>query len=119
MERPSVQDAKLRLYNLDSIKAPGKATAPIGLNAYIKEDTIKLERRKTRVTIPSGRVEKICIRQNFICPACGQSLGNGEDIEVHHTPSLKTMRLHPSPNKQVKLVALHKLCHSRVHSKET
>ena len=29
------------------------------------------------------------------------------------------MRLHPSPNKQVKTVALHKLCHSRVHSKET
>jgi RNA-directed DNA polymerase len=40
MERPSVQDAKIRLYNLDSIKAPGKATAPIGLNDYIKEDII-------------------------------------------------------------------------------
>jgi RNA-directed DNA polymerase len=119
LERPSVQDAKLRLYNLDSIKAPGKATVPIGLNAYIKEDMIKLEKRKTRVPISSGRVEKICIRQNFICPACGQSLGNGENIEVHHIPSLKMMRLHPSPNKRVKLVALHKLCHSRVHSKET
>lgn len=119
LERPSVQDAKLRLYNLDSIKAPGKGTVPTGLNAYIKEDIIKLEKRKTRVPISSGRVEKICIRQNFICPACGQSLGNGEDIEVHHTPSLKMMRLHHSPNKRVKLVALHKLCHLRVHSKET
>lgn len=119
LERPSVEDAKLRLYNLDSIKAPGKATIPIGLNAYKKEDITKLEKRKARVAFPSGTVEKICNRQNLICPACGQSLDNGEDIEVHHIPSLKKMRLHPSPNKQVKLVALHKLCHSRVHSKET
>jgi hypothetical protein len=25
---------------------------------------------------------------------CGQSLSNGEDIEVHHLPSLKDLRLH-------------------------
>ena len=119
LERPSVEDAKLRLYNLDSIKAPGKGTIPLGLNAYKKEDIIKLEKRKVRGAFSSGTVEKTCKRQNFICPACGQSLENGEDIEVHHIPSLKEMRLHSSLNTQVKLVALHKLCHSRIHSKET
>jgi RNA-directed DNA polymerase len=119
LERPSVEDAKLRLYNLDSIKAPGRGTIPLELNAYKKEDISKLEKRKVRTPFPSGRIEKICNRQNFICLACGQSLDNGEDIEVHHIPSLKEMRLHSSPNKRVKLVALHKLCHSRVHSKET
>lgn len=118
LERPSVKDAKLRLYNLDSIKAPGKATISTGLNAYKKEDLTKLEKRKARVAVPSGTIERIYNRQNFICPTCGQSLENGEDIEVHHIPSLKEMRSHPSLKKQVKLVALHKLCHLRVHSKE-
>ena len=46
LERPSVEDAKLRLYNLDSIRAPGKAIIQIGLNAYKKEDLIKLEEKK-------------------------------------------------------------------------
>jgi RNA-directed DNA polymerase len=119
LERPSIKNAKLRLYNLDSIRAPGKAMITAGLNAYKEEDLVTLGKRKALAAFPSGTVDKICKRQDFICPACGQSLGNGEDIEVHHLPSLKEMRLHPSPNKRVKTVALHKLCHSRVHSKET
>jgi RNA-directed DNA polymerase len=117
LERPSVKDAKLRLYNLDSIRAPGKATIPLGLNAYEKADRTKLEKRILYTNFPSGTVEKICKRQKFICPACGQSLCNGEKVEVHHLPSLKDLRLRATPNAQVKLVALHKLCHSQVHRK--
>lgn len=119
LERPSVENAKLRLFNLDSVRAPGKAIIPAGLNAYKKEDYTRLMKRKATVAVTSGMVEKICKRQNFICLVCGQSLGNGEDIEVHHIPSLKELRLHSGLNKQTKLVALHKLCHSRVHSKAT
>jgi hypothetical protein len=117
LARPSVKDAKLRLYNLDSIRAPGKATIPLGLNAYEKTDRTKLEKRILYTNFPSGTVEKICKRQKFICPACGQSLCNGEKVEVHHLPSLKDLRLRATPNAQVKLVALHKLCHSQVHRK--
>ena len=115
MERPSVDDAKLRLFNLDSIRAPGKAQIPMGLNAYEKADREKLGKRVLYTSLPSGTVEKICRRQKFICPACGQSLSNGEDIEVHHTPSLKVLRLHATLSTQVKTVVLHKLCHSRMH----
>ncbi len=115
LERPSVDDAKLRLFNLDSIRAPGKAQIPMGLNTYEKADREKLGKRVLYTSLPSGTVEKICRRQKFICPACGQSLSNGEDIEVHHMPSLKDLRLHATLSTQVKTVVLHKLCHSRIH----
>lgn len=115
MERPSKKDAKLRLFNLDSIRAPGKAFIPMGLNAYEKADRVRLENRTLYTNFPSGAVEKICKRQKFICPACGQSLSNGEDMEVHHSPSLKNLRLHATPNTRVKTVALHKICHTRIH----
>jgi RNA-directed DNA polymerase len=115
LERPSVKDALLRLFNLDSIRAPGNAQIPTGLNAYEKADRERLETRILYTNFPSGTVEKICRRQKFICPVCGQSLSNGEDIEVHHLPSLKDLRLHATPNTQVKTVALHKICHSRMH----
>jgi len=110
-----VKDAKLRLFNIDSIRALGKAIIPIGLNAHEKADRERLEKRVLYTYLPSGTVEKICRRQKFICPACGQSLGNGEDIEVHHSTSLKDLRLLANTNTRVKTVALHKLCHSRVH----
>ena len=110
-----MKDAKLRWFNLDSIRAPGKAQIQVGLNAYEKADCELLEKRVFYTNFPSGMVEKICKRQKFICSACGQSLSNGEDIEVHHFPSLKDLRLLATPNTRVKTVALHKLCHSRMH----
>jgi len=119
LKRPSVEDAKLRLYNLDSIRVPGRAMIQTELNAYKKEDLIKLKKRKEHSVLVSGTVEKICRRQNFICLVCGQSLNNGEEIEIHHNPSLKELRLNPSLYKKVKIVALHKLCHTCAHSKET
>jgi RNA-directed DNA polymerase len=67
---------------------------------------------------PSSTVEKICRRQKFICPACGQSLSNGEDIEVHHLFNLKLLETNATPNTQVKIVALHKLCHSKLRTKQ-
>jgi len=77
LERPSVKDAKLRWFNLDSIRAPGKAQIQMGLNAYEKADRKLLEKRVLYTSFPSGTVEKICKRQKFICLACGQSLSNG------------------------------------------
>lgn len=115
MERPSEKDAKLRLFNLDSIRAPGKALISTGLKAYEKADRAKLENRILYTNFPSGAVEKICKQQKFICPTCGQSLCNGEDVEVHHSPSLENLRLNATPNTRVKTVALHKICHSRLH----
>ena len=116
LERPSSKFARLRLFNLDSVRAPGTAILPKGLNAYSEKDLIRLEKRKPRFS--SSTVEKVCAKQKFICPVCGQSLGNGEEVELHHSPSLKDLRLDSSPNKRVKLIALHKLCHRKVHKSD-
>lgn len=115
LERPSVENARLRLYNLDSVKAPGLATKPLGLNAYRETDVVKLTKERGSPLF-SGQVEHICKRQNFICLVCGQSLTNGENVEIHHIPSIKELNQNSLPNKQVKLVVLHKLCHQMIHS---
>lgn len=78
LERPSVDDALLRFFNLDSIRAPGNAQIPMKLNAYEKADRERLENRILYTNFPFGTVEKICRRQKFICLFCGQSLSNGE-----------------------------------------
>jgi len=62
-----------------------------GMNAYLPEDKFQLNKRVTLVA--SSSVERISARQNFICPGCGQSLANGEAIEVHHLPNLKEWQL--------------------------
>lgn len=108
--------AKLRLYNLDSVKAPGLPIIGTGLNAYLPEDKLRLERSVT-FHAPST-IERISARQNFICPVCGQSLRNGETLELHHSPSLKEWQLNLDKNKKVKLFVLHRLCHYRVHKDE-
>lgn len=102
------------MYNLDSIKAPGRAQLKIGLNAYLIDDQKILE-RNISFSHSSSTVEKIANRQGFICPVCGGSLKNSEPLEVHHSPSLKVLRLNHDLNKRIKLIVLHKLCHSRVH----
>jgi len=57
LERPSMDNAKLRLFNLDSIRAPGKAQIQMVLNAYEKADRERLEKRVFYTSLPSGTVE--------------------------------------------------------------
>jgi|JI61114BRNA_FD_contig_101_193406_length_4991_multi_4_in_0_out_0_1 RNA-directed DNA polymerase len=118
LERPSNNFAKVRLYNLDSVMAPGKAIIKTGMNAYLSKDKLQLNKNVTLVA--SSSVEKIAARQGFICPGCGQNLGNGEQIEIHHSPNLKDWQLSQSQKgnkKNVKLFALHRLCHRKIHNK--
>ena len=116
LERPSDTLAKVILFNLDSVRAPGKAMIRTGMNAYLPEDKLQLNKRVALVA--SSTVERISARQNFICPRCGQSLANGEPIEVHHSPNLKDWQLNQvrkNKNMKVKLFALHQLCHRKGH----
>lgn len=118
LKRPSNNFAKVRLYNLDSVKAPGEAVIKTGMNAYLSKDKLQLSKKVTLVA--SSSVEKIAARQNFICLGCGQNLDNGEQIEIHHSPNLKDWQFNQSKKsnqKNVKLFALHRLCHRKIHNK--
>lgn len=115
-ERSSDPLAKVRLFNLDFVRAPGKAMLRMRMNAYLPED--KLQLNKKVALVASSTVERISARQNFICPGCGQNLANGELTEVHHLPNLKDWQLNQvrkNKNMKVKLLALHQLCHRKVH----
>ena len=117
LERPSDNKAKVRLYNLDSVKAPGKPIIPKGLNAYCSIEKVKLQRKKSLLPLTSS-LEKAVIQQKEICPVCGQSLMNGEGLELHHSPSIQKLRVTHMLSKNVKLIALHKLCHRQLHKKQ-
>ena len=115
MERPSKKDAKLRLFNLDSIRAFGKAVIPMGLNAYEKADRVRLERIVLFILIfLLVRLKKYVNVRNLSALLVGRVLAMVK-IEVHHSLSLKDPRLHATPNTRVKTVVLHKTCHTRIH----
>lgn len=88
----------------------------IGLNAYITSDRKHL---KKRVKLVAGStIEKVSKRQKFECPICGQSLTNGEPIELHHSPSLKEWKHNKTSemtSKNVKLWVTHRMCHRMIH----
>ena len=69
LKRPSNNFAKVRLYNLDSVKAPGEAVIKTGMNAYLSKDKLQLNKKVTLVA--SSSVKKIAARQSFICSGCG------------------------------------------------
>jgi RNA-directed DNA polymerase len=117
LERASTPGAKVRLYNLDSVKAPGNPIIRTELNAYLPGDKLQLEKVMT-FHAPST-IERISRFQNFICPVCRQSLKNGETLELHHSPNLKTWQLQQVNNKKIKLFVLHKLCHLTIHKKKS
>lgn len=118
LERPSDNKAKVRLYNLDSIKAPGNPVITKGLNACCSSDKVKLQNKKPLLPLTS-RLEKAVIQQKYVCPVCGQSLMNGEELELHHFPSIQELRVTHTLLKNVKLIALHKLCHRQLHRKQS
>jgi len=65
-KRPSFNMAEVRLYNLDYIKASGRAQLKTGLNAYLIDDQKILE-RNISFSHSLSKVEKITNRQGFIC----------------------------------------------------
>ena len=117
LERPSENEAKIKLYNLDSIRAPGNPIISKGLNAYCSIDKVKLKKKKSLLSLASS-LEKKVLEQKEICPVCGQSLMNGESLELHHSPSIQELRVTHMLPKDAKLIALHKFCHQQLHKKK-
>jgi RNA-directed DNA polymerase len=55
--------------------------------------------------------QRIIRFQNATCPACRQSLFNGEEIHIHH----KKPRSQGGTNNSSNLVAVHLICHLQLH----
>jgi RNA-directed DNA polymerase len=55
--------------------------------------------------------QQVIRSQNAKCPACNQSLFNGEEIHIHH----KKPRSQGGTNKSSNLIAVHLICHLQLH----
>ena len=57
--------------------------------------------------------QKLAKRQKGRCPECGESLLNGEELQVHHLLA----RSLGGKNSYSNLALVHLLCHQRIHAK--
>ncbi len=70
----------------------------------MREYWTKRAAAKTKNLPPS--VQKVARAQNSVCPLCGESIHNGEEIHKHH--------VHGRRNSD-KVILLHLYCHQKVH----
>ncbi|MFB2770457.1 group II intron reverse transcriptase/maturase [Pelatocladus sp. BLCC-F211] len=70
------------------------------------------KRNKTKVNDQSPGRQKIARRQGYICPVCGESLFNGEELHLHH----KTPKRLGGKDSYENLQFVHLFCHQQIHS---
>lgn len=66
------------------------------------------EKSSDLLTVKKRRIAK---QQNFLCPACGQSLNNDEELHEHH----KVLRSKGGDDSDSNLEILHLYCHQAKH----
>lgn len=76
----------------------------------LRDYWIKREKAKAKSLIPSK--QKIALNQGFICPKCGESLFNGEELHVHHIEPKQKGGKDSYRNLQL----LHLYCHQQTHT---
>jgi RNA-directed DNA polymerase len=59
------------------------------------------------------KFHRLAYQQRYCCPACGDSLANGEVIERHH---LILDKAHPTRNDPSNMRLVHLFCHNQIHS---
>ena len=73
-------------------------------DANLREYWAKRSAAKSHDLSPNR--QKIARIQNHVCPLCGESIHNGEEIHAHHI----------SGRKYDEVILVHLYCHQQVHS---
>lgn len=73
------------------------------------------EREKAKASNHPKSIQKIAEKQSHVCPVCGQSLYNGEEIHKHH----KFPRNKGGSDTYSNLELVHIYCHHQIHSGAT
>jgi RNA-directed DNA polymerase len=68
-------------------------------------------RQKAQAKTMKPSRQRLAKRQNGKCPVCGESLLNGEEIQLHH----KQPKAQGGQDTLENLVLLHLFCHQQVH----
>jgi RNA-directed DNA polymerase len=69
------------------------------------------DREKAKASEHTKTIQKIAQKQGHICPICGQSLYNGEEVHKHHKVSKKDGGKDTYSN----LELVHLYCHQQIH----
>lgn len=71
-----------------------------------------VERQKAKVTLLAPAKGRLALRQNGVCPLCGDTLFNGEELQTHHmVPQGKG-----GTDDEANLLLLHLYCHQQRHA---
>ena len=78
-------------------------------NPYVKEHIEYFNKRKEKLIEAKFRSTIYKIYEQK-CPICGESLHNGEEVELHHIVPRKTQGKYSLDN----ILPLHQICHQQV-----
>jgi len=70
------------------------------------------DREKTKAKSLTPSKQKIAQNQGCICPKCGESLFNGEELHIHHIEP----KQQGGSNSYKNLRFLHLYCHQQIHA---
>jgi RNA-directed DNA polymerase len=100
---------KEKIINLGEISIIRLTRLKLNKNPYIKEDFEYFRKRKEKLIKAKFRA---LIYKKFeqICPLCGESLHNGEPVELHHIIPRKSGGTYKVDNIQ----PLHQICHQQI-----
>lgn len=99
----------LTLINLAEIPIITLRPLKLDRNPYLKEHSIYFNERKERTVFTKFKMA-ILKKYKHLCPRCGESLHNGEPLELHHIIPKKTGGKHSMKNTQ----PLHRICHQQI-----
>jgi len=107
------KSAKLKILNLGEIPIISVKPLKLDINPYLTENIEYFNKRRERLINAKFR-KAIYKKFNHLCPECGESLYNGELIELHHVIPQKIGGKYSIKNIQ----PLHQICHQKVsHNK--
>lgn len=108
----SFGDQTKTLFDIGTVTNYRTLPIKLGLNAYIEKDRNYYEARK-RTRIEAKFRAAVYLKFNHSCPYCGESLHNGEAVELHHVVPVKAGGQWKLDNIQ----PLHRICHQSVTHK--
>lgn len=104
---------RLTIFNISEIVIKIHKLLKLDLNPYLLENKSYFQKRIISRTSAKFR-EAIYKKYNHLCPICGESLHNGEKVELHHIKPVKEGGKYSMSNIQ----PLHQICHiSITHNK--
>ncbi|WP_370684483.1 HNH endonuclease [Nostoc sp. KVJ20] len=91
-----------------TFKSQGKSSPD---DPKLRDYWIKRQEAKTKSELIKSR-QKIAQRQQYVCPVCGESLLNDEELHLHH----KKPKSQGGGDNYGNLQLVHLYCHQQIHS---